>query len=75
MQAEDGRTIPKSHLQTGDLVFFDTNGVNTGAISHVGIYVGENKFLHADSTHGVMISNLNSDYYTRNYVKSVRVLS
>lgn len=74
MQAKDGPAIPKHKLRTGDLVFFDTEGVNDGNVSHVGIYVGGNRFLHSDSTHGVMISKLDSNYYTRNYVKGVRVL-
>ncbi len=73
LQAKDGHEIPKQALRTGDLVFFDTKGVNDGNISHVGVYVGEDKFLHADGTKGVMVSTLQSQYYTRNYVKAVRV--
>lgn len=74
MQAQEGTPVKKSQLMPGDLVFFDTHGVNTGKISHVGIYVGEDKFLHADATRGVMISSLNNSYYKRNYVKSIRVI-
>lgn len=74
MQAREGKTIKKSQLIPGDLIFFDTHGVNRGNISHVGIYIGQDKFLHADATRGVMISSLNSNYYKRNYVKSIRVI-
>lgn len=74
MQAEDGKTISKDELRPGDLVFFDTSGVNRGNISHVGMYIGGGKFLHADCTHGVMISSLSSNYYTQNYVSSSRIL-
>ncbi len=74
MQALDGRRITKSELMPGDLVFFDTSGNNRGNISHVGIYVGNDKFVHADGTKGVMISSLNSTYYKKNYVASTRVL-
>ncbi|PHV72379.1 glycoside hydrolase [Sporanaerobium hydrogeniformans] len=74
MQAKDGKQIAKSELMPGDLVFFDTSGKNRGNISHVGIYAGNDKFVHADGTKGVMISNLNSAYYKRNYVASTRVL-
>lgn len=74
MQATEGKHIDKEKLQSGDLIFFDTSGVNNGKVSHVGIYIGENKFLHSDSTHGVMVSSLDSTYYTRNYVKAMRVL-
>jgi len=73
-QANDGVTISKQELQAGDLVFFDTSGSNNGRISHVGIYVGNNKFIHADSSRGVIINSLNEDYYIRTYVKAVRVL-
>lgn len=74
MQANDGQTIPKSQLRCGDLVFFDTSGDNNGDISHVGIYMGNDQFIHSDSTRGVSISKLTNPYYTRNYVKGVRLL-
>lgn len=74
MQAHDGKQITKSELMPGDLVFFDTSGNNNGQISHVGIYAGNGQFLHADSTHGVMLSNLNSNYYRKSYVTSIRVI-
>lgn len=73
MQALDGRTIPKSELRSGDLIFFDTNGVNRGRISHVGVYVGDGEFIHSDMTKGISIAKLDNSYYKRNYVKSVRV--
>lgn len=75
MQAKDGMPIAKSQLEPGDLVFFDTSGVNNGRISHVGIYAGNGQFLHADSTRGVMLSRLSSNYYTRNYVMGSRILN
>lgn len=74
LQVGDGQRIPKSDLLPGDLVFFDTSGKNRGNISHVGIYAGGNRFLHADCKKGVMISNLASPYYTRNYVVGARVI-
>ncbi|NLM13942.1 MAG: SH3 domain-containing protein [Epulopiscium sp.] len=73
-QAKDGVTISKQDLQAGDLVFFDTSGSNNGGISHVGIYIGNNKFIHSESSRGVIISSLSEGYYTRTYVKAVRVL-
>ncbi|WP_054743605.1 C40 family peptidase [Cellulosilyticum ruminicola] len=74
-QVEDGKIIDKKELRPGDLVFFDTTGYNTGKISHVGIYAGNNMFLHADGTNGVMLSRLDSPYYTRNYVTSSRIIN
>lgn len=74
-QVRDGKPIDKAELRPGDLVFFDTTGKNTGTISHVGIYAGDNMFLHADGTNGVMLSRLDSPYYARNYVTSSRIIN
>ena len=74
MQVKDGVRVAKSELLPGDLVFFDTTGKNRGNISHVGIYAGGDRFLHADGKRGVMISSLNSPYYTRNYVAGARII-
>ena len=74
-QVNDGKEVEKSELRPGDLVFFDTNGVNTGHISHVGIYAGDGLFLHADCTKGVTLSSLSNAYYERNYVTSSRILN
>ena len=72
MQALNGQTISKNELKTGDLIFFDTNGVNKGRISHVGVYAGGGEFIHSSSSRGISISKLDNAYYKRNYVKSVR---
>lgn len=73
MQAHNGKTISKNELRSGDLVFFDTNGINKGNISHVGIYVGNGQFIHSNSSRGISIANLSNSYYQRNYVKSIRI--
>ncbi|NLK21474.1 MAG: SH3 domain-containing protein [Epulopiscium sp.] len=73
-QGLDGYAVSKKDLQPGDLVLFDTSGVNNGNISHVGIYIGDNQFIHSESSRGVIISSLGEGYYTRTYVKAVRVL-
>ena len=63
--------INKEELKEGDLVFFK---INSRAISHVGVYLGDNKFAHASSSRGVMISNLNEPYWKRYYYKGGRLL-
>lgn len=63
--------INKEELKEGDLVFFK---INSSAISHVGVYLGDNKFAHASSSRGVMISNLNEPYWKRYYYKGGRLL-
>lgn len=60
-------------LQLGDLVFFE-NTYTTGAdASHVGIYVGDNQFIHAASG-GVKVTDLSDDYYAARYVGAHRVI-
>jgi lipoprotein Spr len=63
--------INKTELKEGDLVFFK---IGSKSISHVGVYIGDNKFAHASSSKGVMISNLNEPYWQRYYYKGGRIL-
>ncbi|MFC6334970.1 C40 family peptidase [Paenibacillus septentrionalis] len=74
-QALEGSKVAKTDLKVGDLVFFDTSGSNNGGITHVGIYVGDNKFAHSSSSKGVTIDSLNSSYYKPRYVTARRVIS
>ncbi len=60
-QAKFGKEVSKNELQPGDLVFFDT--MNKGRVSHVGIYIGNNEFIHAaNSKQGVITSSLSGKY-------------
>ena len=59
--------------KAGDLVFFNS-GNSSKRATHVGIYTGNGKFVHAStSTTGVIISDLNSSYYTNTYVGARRL--
>ena len=63
--------INKEDLQEGDLVFFK---INHSQISHVGMYLGNNKFVHASVKKGVMINDLDEKYYAKYYYISGRIV-
>ncbi len=64
--AKRARAVGQEELQAGDLVFFDTRGF---AYSHVGIYLGDNKFIHAPSSRSkVRVESLDSPYFSRRYL-------
>lgn len=70
-QFSTGSSVAKNKLQQGDLVFFNTMG---RGVSHVGIYIGSNNFIHASTSQGVMISSINDPYYWGSrYVGAKRV--
>jgi lipoprotein Spr len=62
--------VSKDKLQEGDLVFFKIESEN---VSHVGIYLTNNKFVHATVKKGVMIDDLKEAYYTKYYFKGGRL--
>lgn len=63
-QADFCRPITRRELREGDLAFFAT-GQDSTRISHVGIMIDQTQFIHASSSKGVVISKLDSPYYTR----------
>ena len=60
--------IDKGNLKEGDLVFFNTHG----GVSHVGVYLENDYFVHA-STHGVKISSLDDHYYSKRFICGGRI--
>lgn len=70
-QYQAGSWVNKSQLKSGDLVFFNTSG---SGVSHVGIYIGSNKFIHASSSKGVMISDLDNSYWKPRYMGGKRII-
>jgi hypothetical protein len=70
--AKSGEPVKRSQLRVGDLVFFNTYGSD---ISHAGIYIGNNQFIHSQDGKGVSISLLNDPFYwSKRYVGATRVL-
>jgi len=70
-QQQLGKEIPRQLARFGDLVFFETV---RGKISHVGIYIENNEFVHASTTRGVIISSLNEAYWSQRYRSVRRIL-
>jgi len=62
--------VSKKELKEGDLVFFHTRGRHK-AVTHVGVYLRNDKFIHASAS-GVMISDLNESYYAQRYIGAGR---
>lgn len=72
MASMDGRKVSRmTQLASGDLVFFDING----AISHVGVYVGKGRFVHAPNSGGtVRLDDLDGPYWGNHFAYGKRVL-
>ncbi len=64
-----GKSVSRSNLRTGDLVLFRAG--STGR--HVGIYIGNNQFVHASTSSGVIISSMNEPYWKKRYNEARRV--
>jgi cell wall-associated NlpC family hydrolase len=62
--------INDTDIQEGDLVFFKSGH----SISHVGLYVGNNKFVHASTSGGVTITDLSDNYWSKRYAGAGRVI-
>lgn len=70
-QARHTRRLGRNRLEVGDLVFFRTT--NRRKITHVGIYLGRDKFIHASTSLGVIVSDLNEPYYARSFTHGGRI--
>lgn len=71
-QASNGTYVSKSNLKPGDLIFFNSG---TNSIRHVGMYVGNNKFIHSPSPgKNVKYESLSTSYYEKGYVTARRII-
>lgn len=71
-QASNGKYVSKSNLKPGDLIFFNSG---TDSIRHVGMYVGNNKFIHSPSPgKTVRYESLSTSYYVKGYVTARRII-
>ena len=60
------------NLREGDLVFF-TSSRSKNKVAHVGIYLKNGKFIHSSTSKGVIVSNLNENYYTKHWISGGRI--
>ena len=75
-QSKHGKYVSRKDLQPGDLIFFDTSKRRKGYVNHVGIYLGNDKFIHASSAKKkVVISKLGKSFYSKRYKGARRVTS
>lgn len=70
-QQETGTQVQRGKLRPGDLVLFRAG--STGR--HIGIYIGNNQFVHASTRAGVMISSMDDDYWNKRYQEGRRIFS
>jgi cell wall-associated NlpC family hydrolase len=68
-QFKTARIVSTTELKEGDLVFFNTRG----GVSHVGIYLQNNKFIHASTSYGVTVSDMFDPYYLKRFVGAGRI--
>lgn len=70
-QFHTGTKVARSELRTGDLVFFHTRGKR---VSHVGIYLGDGRFIHSPTTgERVRVDRLSARYWSRHFVGATRL--
>jgi len=75
-QSKVGKPVKRSELKPGDLIFFDTSKHRRGYVNHVGIYIGNGKFIHASSAKKkVIITSLKKPFYSQRFKGARRVAS
>jgi len=71
-QSHCGNSVSRRDLRPGDLIFFIS--LQGKVVNHVGIYLGDEKFVHASPAKGVVMSSLLSDYYVKRYHGARRII-
>lgn len=70
-QFKTGREVTRPNITYGDLLFFRTAG---SKVSHVGVFVGHDQFIHASTSRGVIISSLHEKYWSQKFAGIRRIL-
>ncbi len=71
----DAPLVSRSELEPGDIIFFNNRG--RGRVSHAGIYLGDDQFIHSSSSRsgGVRVDSLDDSYWSRSYMEAKRALA
>ncbi len=71
----DAPLVARNNLKPGDLLFFSTSG--RGRVSHAGIYLGDNQFIHSSSRRsgGVRVDSLGDSYWNKTFIEAKRALA
>ena len=71
----DAPVVKRGELEPGDVIFFNNSG--RGRVSHAGIYLGDDQFIHSSSSRsgGVRIDSLDDNYWKKSYLEAKRVLA
>ncbi|MWV15874.1 peptidoglycan endopeptidase [Pseudomonas sp. L-22-4S-12] len=71
----DAPLVAREELEPGDIIFFNNRG--RGRVSHAGIYLGDDQFIHSSSSRsgGVRIDSLDDSYWNRSYMEAKRALA
>ena|SRR5437868_4684070 len=72
----DAPLVARNNLKPGDLLFFSTNG-RRGRVSHAGIYLGDDQFIHSSSRRsgGVRVDSLGDSYWSKTFIEAKRALA
>ncbi|KAF2393651.1 C40 family peptidase [Pseudomonas frederiksbergensis] len=72
----DAPLVSRNNLKPGDLLFFATNG-RRGRVSHAGIYLGDDQFIHSSSrkSGGVRVDSLGDSYWSKTFIEAKRALA
>ncbi|HSC83723.1 MAG TPA: NlpC/P60 family protein [Pseudomonas sp.] len=71
----DAPLVSRNELEPGDIIFFNNRG--RGRVSHAGIYLGDDQFIHSSSSRsgGVRVDSLDDSYWSRSYMEAKRALA
>lgn len=74
MLLKEGTVISQEDLQFGDLVFYKNTSRRSSITTHVAIYIGDGKILHAQTKSGISVTDMDAEYYASRYLCARRII-